>query len=101
MQEQEEKYLFSPNLFWDADMSDLDMDKHASYVVGRVLDYGSLSDWVLIRKYYGMEKIKEIALGIRSIERRSLALIATIVNIPQNKFRCYEQMQSKTSHWYF
>jgi hypothetical protein len=92
---------FSTNLFWDIDLSDLDMDKHQAFIVGRVLDYGNWEDWVLIRKYYGMEKLKEIALGIRSLERRSLALIATATHTPENQFRCYELLQSKDSHWYF
>jgi hypothetical protein len=32
---------FSKNLFWDAYLLDLDTDKHASYIVGRVLEYGN------------------------------------------------------------
>jgi hypothetical protein len=92
---------FSTNLFWDIDPSDLDMGKHAPYIVERVLDYGDLKDWLFIRDYYGMEKLKEIALGLRSLERKSLAFIATVTNTPENQFRCYELLQSKHTHWYF
>jgi hypothetical protein len=77
------------------------MEQHAAYIVGRVLDYGSWNDWRLIRNYYGMEKIKTIALGLRSMERKSLAFIATVTNIPENQFRCYTLLQSKNLHWYF
>ncbi|GHV17652.1 hypothetical protein AGMMS49938_18540 [Fibrobacterales bacterium] len=82
-------------------MSDLDMEKHASFVVGRVLDCGMLNDWYIICDYYGMEKLKEIALRIRSLERKSLSFISTVTDTPKEKFRCYKQIQSKTSHWYF
>jgi hypothetical protein len=95
------KLSFSTNLFWDADLSELDMEQHAAYIVGRVLDYGSWNDWKLIRQYYGMEKIKTIALGLRSMERKSLSFIATVTNIPENQFRCYTLLQSKNLHWYF
>jgi hypothetical protein len=35
------KLSFSTNLFWDADLTELDMERHAGYIVGRVLDYGT------------------------------------------------------------
>jgi hypothetical protein len=92
---------FSTNLFWDIEPSDLDMEKHAEYIVGRVLDYGDWKDWLFIRDYYGIEQIKKIALGLRSLERKSLAFISTITCIPENQFRCYELLQSKNTHWYF
>jgi hypothetical protein len=95
------KLSFSTNLFWDADPAELDMEQHAAYVVGRVLDYGTWEDWKLICQYYGMDKIKTIALNLRSMERKSLSFIATVTNTPENQFRCYTLLQSKNLHWYF
>lgn len=92
---------FSKNLFWDADIKELDIEKNASYVVNRVLDYGEWEDWLFIRGYYGMERIKQIAIGLRSMERKSLSFIATMTKIPENQFRCYELLQSTQTHWYF
>ncbi|GHV23855.1 hypothetical protein FACS189428_7720 [Clostridia bacterium] len=62
--------LFSKYLFWDTDPAGLDMEKHKKYIVERVLDYGSWEDWLLIRNYYGLDRLKEIALGLRSLERK-------------------------------
>ena len=70
-----EQNNFSENLFWDADLSELDMKKHIGYIIERVLDYGTWEDWLFLRKYYGLEKIKNIALELRSLERKSLAFI--------------------------
>jgi hypothetical protein len=95
------KLSFSKNLFWDIDIANLDMDKHARYIVERVLDYGDWSDWLLIRDYYGLERLKEIALGIRSLFPESLSFIATVTRTPENQFRCYTLLQSKNLHWYF
>ena len=92
---------FSPNLFWDIDLATLDMKKHAAYIVARVLDYGTMKDWLFIKSYYGLEQLREIALNIKSMERESLSFISTITNVPENKFRCYKLLQSKNTHWYF
>jgi hypothetical protein len=91
---------FSPNLFWDIDIAELDMEKHIAYIVSRVLDYGRWEDWLLIRKYYGLEKIKETAMNLRFMFPDSLSFIATITHTHENQFRCYKQIQSKKIHLY-
>lgn len=101
MKNTENNLSFSHNLFWDIELSELDLEKHAKFIVGRVLDYGTMNDWRFIRNYYGMERIKEIALNIRSMFPESLSFISTITHIPQNQFRCYKQLQSKNRHWNF
>ncbi|GHT23829.1 hypothetical protein FACS189430_07720 [Bacteroidia bacterium] len=98
---QESKLPFSGYLFWDVSPKDLDLDKYPTYFVERVLDCGSWNDWIAIRNYYGMEKITKVALDLRSLERKSLAFIATVTGIPENKFRCYKQLHSPNVHWYF
>jgi hypothetical protein len=86
---------FSENLFWDADLNDLNLDVHKTYVVGRVLDYGEWNDWLAIRSYYGMDELKKIALRTRTMFPKSLLFIATMTNTPENQFRCYEQIKGK------
>jgi hypothetical protein len=98
---EEELNKFSTNLFWDTDTSTMDIERHAAFIVGRVLDYGRWEDWLFIRNYYGIQRIKEIALNLRSLEKKSLAFIATVTDINENKFRCYEQIHSPNRHWYF
>jgi hypothetical protein len=82
------------NLFWDADPTDLDMDKHKAYIVRRVLDYGEWNDWLAIRDYYGLDEIKKIALNIRTMFPKSLSFIATITNTSENQFRCYDVVKN-------
>jgi hypothetical protein len=36
---------YSPNLFWDVDPERLDLERHRSYVVARVLEHGTIEDW--------------------------------------------------------
>jgi len=39
-------------LLWDVDINDLDVDKNARYIIQRVLEYGELEDWKLIKQYF-------------------------------------------------
>jgi len=101
MEKKETITQFSTHLFWDADPADLDIDRHKTYIVERVLECGGWEDWLLIRNYYGLESIKEIALNIRGMYPESLSFIALMTHTPENQFRCYTLLQSKNRPWYF
>jgi hypothetical protein len=92
---------FSSYLFWDTDSKTLDMEQHQAYIVSRVLDYGMEKDYQVMQNYYGKERLKDIASGIRSMFPESLTYISTLTNTPKNQFRCYKQLQSKDQLWYF
>ena len=92
---------FSKHLFWDADPNDLNIDKHSAYIVSRVLECGRWNDWLLVRDYYGLEKIKEIAINMRGMFPEALSFISLITHTPENQFRCYELLQSPNRPWYF
>lgn len=51
-----EEYItrFSTYLFWDVNKDDLDMEKHSQYIIKRVLEYGMLQDWNIVKQYYGL-----------------------------------------------
>jgi hypothetical protein len=44
-------------LFWDVELAQLDVEKHADYILGRVLERGRIDDvgWVL--RFYGEDRI--------------------------------------------
>ena len=46
-----EEYItrFSTYLFWDVNKDDLDMEKHSQYIIKRVLEYGMLQDWNIVK----------------------------------------------------
>lgn len=92
---------FSSHLFWDTDRSKLDWDKHKAYIVERVLEYGLLSDWRLLRQCLSIAEIAAVAKGLRQLDPKTLAFISTISNIPKEEFRCYTTTQSIPPHWHF
>ena len=92
---------FSSYLFWDIDGSTLDSNAHAAYIIKRVLEYGQLSDWKLIRDYYSIPFIAKEAKAFRELDERALFYIATISHTPIEQFRCYTTQQSTPRHWNF
>ena len=92
---------FSDHLFWDVDKSAIDKDLHKKFIVKRVLEYGLLSDWIIISKYYKKENIAAIAVSIRQLDGRSLSFISAYTDIPKEKFRCYTTQRSTIKHWLY
>ena len=52
------KVLFSPTLFWDA--AQIDPERHAGYVIARVLDFGDMADVHRLREICGDEQIARV-----------------------------------------
>lgn len=92
---------FSDSVFWDVDRKQIDLSRHAPYVVQRVLEYGRISDWKLLLAYYGLDEIVSISKNLRTLEPRALAFISTISRTPQELFRCYNTRQSNPEHCNF
>ena len=61
-----EEYItrFSTYLFWDVNKDDLDMEKHSQYIIKRVLEYGMLQDWNIVKQYYGLKGFVNWSLGL-------------------------------------
>lgn len=91
----------SPHLFWDVKRDQLDTDRSKAFIIKRVLEYGLWEDWLLLKKFYGLESIINSTQGFRELESRSLAFIAQLSGIPKEKFRCYNTRQLTHPHWNF
>ena len=94
-------YIFSEHLFWDIDEQELDMDKHAAFIVERVLDYGMMNDWLVIKNYYSLEQLVKIAKNVRNLMPKSLSFIAAISDTKITDYRCYKLAQSTPPLWNF
>ena len=96
-----EKYItqFSAYLFWDVNKDDLDMEKHSRYIIKRVLEYGMLQDWNIVKQYYGITRIVEEAKGFRELDPRALAYLSAISQTPKEQFKCYTYQRLTPQHW--
>lgn len=90
---------FSESLFWDIDKTQLDFEKNRRYVIERTLMRGTLSDWFLIKGYYGKAVIKAESMQIRYLDKQTLSFCAAYFNESIENFRCYTLRQSNLTHW--
>ena len=87
---------FSPYLFWDVDKSTLDMEAHASYIIKRVLEYGQLLDWNIIRDYYSLPVIVSYARQLRELEPRALTYLSAQTPLSKHSDVIYETIEPQT-----
>lgn len=89
----------SPELFWDCRQEDLDWEQHDRLIVQRVLQRGFLCDWSILRNRYGVMKIAEIAMQIRTLDSVALTFISTISGTDSNRYLCSAQRLSTPTPW--
>jgi hypothetical protein len=87
------------SLFWDVNPSSVDSEKHARFIIGRVLHKGNLNDWYEIKRYYGKQKIKEEITQVKYLNKITLSFCSSYFNIPKNEFKCYNTPQSIRELW--
>ena len=92
---------FSKHLFWDVDITSLSAKTNKAFIVKRVLEYGKLSDWLLLTQYLSIDEIATISQSFRTLEPKALTFIALISKQPRNKFLCYYSQQSTAPRWNF
>ena len=100
----EDKYSisdFSKHLFWDVDNNKLNIINDYKFIIKKVLIYGLLSDFRLINKIYGIEKIGIVAINIRELDKKTLSFVSLLTNTKVEKFICYNTEQSIHKHWNF
>jgi hypothetical protein len=89
----------TPNIFWDIDASSIDWQQHADFVIERVLMRGTFEDWIAIKNFYGIEKIKNTVLFTRYLDKKTLGFCSIIFNIPKEQFRCHTYRQLNRELW--
>ena len=79
----------SKHLFWDIEFNKLDIEANARFIIERVVSRGDISDWNAIKELYGLAKIKNEVIGIRSMDAKTLSFLSSYFQLSMNSFRCY------------
>ena len=74
----------SRKLFWDVEFKELDYEKHSRFIIGRVLSFGDIGDYQIIKKKYGVRKIKSVAKKFSYPNKKSSNFWSIIFNFPVN-----------------
>ena len=99
MENSDKLHGLSPYLFWDVDTTNFDIDKSASWLIPRVLEYGNMSDWRYIKHYYGMDKITTVCKSVRSLDPVALSFISCLSGEEKENFRSYRIAQVYPTLW--
>lgn len=92
---------FSKHLFWDVDKKEMDINKHARYIINSVLQYGFYKDWEILLQQYKLKKIVAVSIRNKWLDKKTASFIALISNTPIKEFQCYITKQSNPQHWNF
>lgn len=86
---------FSKKIFWDIDYNTIDWKKNIRFVIERVLSRGSFNDWLYLKQLYGIEKLKEEVVHLRTLDKLNLNFCSIYFGIPKSEFRCYNNVASQ------
>lgn len=59
-----------PHLLWEYDQSKFNYRRGATVVIERVIERGTIEEWREIVRFYGKEKVLEVAEGSRQLDAR-------------------------------
>ncbi len=76
---------FRKTLFWETDLKFLDYKKDADFIISRVLDFGNLKEWKLVKEIYGLKRIKKIAKKHIFFDPKSANFYSLILKISCTK----------------
>jgi hypothetical protein len=89
----------SPHIFWDVDVQSVDVEKNGVFVLQRVLQYGILKDWLLLKSIMGVENIKAFAIQLPTLDDVSISFLSNLYKIDKSEFKCYKNKQSNQNYW--
>lgn len=89
----------SAHLFWDINPNEYDVDKYPEWTIQRVLEYGALSDWQVLKNYFGIERIAKSCMKLRTLDPKALAYVCLLSNTKKEDYRCYHTRQSNPTLW--
>ena len=89
----------SRSIFWDVNYDTIDWEKHARFVMERVLMRGTLEDFKQLKAFYGLEKIKGEILESKYLDNVTLSFCSLLFSIPKEKFRCFIPKPLNPTPW--
>ena len=89
----------SPHIFWDVDVQSVDVEKNGIFVLQRVLQYGVLKDWLLLKSIMGVDNIKAFAVQLPTLDDVSISFLSNLYKIDKSEFKCYKNKQSNQNYW--
>lgn len=80
--------LFKMTLFWDTNIDELDLNKSAPFIIGRILEFGDINDYKMARRLYDEKLISKVAREHNFSRPKDLNFWSLILEIPKENFLC-------------
>ncbi|MBS1530865.1 MAG: hypothetical protein JSU01_11190 [Bacteroidetes bacterium] len=96
-----DKPILSKQAFWDVDMDKIDYEKRARFVIQKVIDRGSLEDFIALRNFYGDEKIRTEIVNVSWLGDKEIYFCCAVFNLKLTDFKCYLKRQSSPQLWVY
>lgn len=92
---------FLKKYFWDVDFEKLDIDKSASHLIQRLLEYGDQKAIKWLLKNYTKDLIKEVVMRRRGFSPKTAKFWATLLDIDKRKVVCLQTpyLKMRQMHW--
>ena len=78
-----------PHLLWSFNKKKVCPIRMYKTIIEQVLDRGSIKDIAEIIRYYGLDKVQDLALKIRVLNPRRVNLLSLIWEIPVEQFTAW------------
>lgn len=95
------KMELRPSLFWDSDVSKMDLQTHQKFIIERTLMRGMKEEFDAVLTFYGWETVRQTVVNARYLDKYSLSFCSVIFEVPKTEFRCYKLAQLNPGHWNF
>ena len=88
----------SPHLFWDVDRSVVDFEKHADFIIRRIMERGPREDVAAVWGYYRHDQIKDALTTAPALSRKTISFFAHQFALPMNAFRAHRNPPINWEH---
>jgi len=76
-----------PQLLWDVDPDQVDLEKHAGFLIPRIMDRGTMEHVMWAWDFYGAGRIQDVLVQAPCLQKKTIAFFACQFGIPREAFR--------------
>ena len=77
--------------FWDVDPTKIDLVKHKSYVVERIMIWGNEEAFRWLITIFGERAVRDVLQTSSVIDKKTATFFAYLYDLPQEEVRCLQK----------
>ena len=81
--------MLRKSLFWDIPEQAINLSKNRGLIIERILTRGTVEEFRQLRKIFSDRQIREHAVRIGTLDRKTLNFVSRLYQIKPEEFKCY------------